>query len=66
VKVNERTMFKVTLTPFEVPAVYHWLVCQLIAEERHGLQHNSHESRRRQIYARQVLAAFAVVLNNFL
>ena len=59
VKVNERTIFKVTLTPFKVPAVYHRLVCQLISEERHGLQHNSHESRRRQMYARQVLAAFA-------
>ena len=59
-KLNERTTWKVTYTTTcEVPAVYHRLVCQLVSEEAHGVKHNSHESRRRQMYARRVLTAFA-------
>ena len=58
-RVNERTVSRVTYTAYEVPAVYHRLVCQLVAEEAHGMRHHSHESRRRQMYARQVLNKFA-------
>ena len=54
-RVNERTVSRVTYTAYEVPAVYHRLVCQLVAEEAHGMRHHSHESRHRQMYARQVL-----------
>jgi len=47
---------------YQVPAVYHRLVCQLVAEDRHGKAHNSHESRRRQMYARKVLVDFVIEL----
>ena len=58
-KVKDKKAYKVTYTAYEVPAVYHRLVCQLTAEEAHGQRHHSHESRRRQMYARQVLDEFA-------
>ena len=57
-KVKEKMVYKVTYTSYEVPAVYHRLVGQLTNEEAHGRLHNSHESRRRQMYARRVLDIF--------
>jgi len=59
IRVPDKNQYKVTHKPYEVPAVYHRLICQLTAEEDHGKRHNSHESRRRQMYARQVLDALA-------
>ena len=60
VTVNEKQVNKVSsYITYEVPAVYHRLVCQLVAEEAHGLRHHSHKSRCRQMYARRVLAKFA-------
>jgi len=46
----------------QVPAVCHRLVCQLVAEDKHGEAHNSHESRHRQMYARKVLVDFVIEL----
>ena len=54
-KIKGKNAHKVTYTAYEVPAVYHRLIRQLVAEDRHGQHHHSHESRRRQMYARQVL-----------
>ena len=49
----------------EVPAPYDRIVCQLVLEDTHAEKHNSHESVRRQTYARRVLDAFAEeVLDN--
>jgi len=47
---------------YQVPAVYHRFVCQLVAEDRHGKAHNSHKSRRCQMYARKVLVDFVIEL----
>jgi hypothetical protein len=58
-KAKNKRSYTVTYTALDIPAVYHRLVGQLIAEEAQGQKHNSHESRRRQMYARQVLDAFA-------
>lgn len=58
-KLNKKMTNKVAYTTYEVPAVYHRLIGQLTAEEVHGQLHNSHESHRRQMYARQVLDSFA-------
>ena len=58
-KVKDKQVSRVFYTPFKVPAVYHRLASQLVAEEAQGRRHNSHESRRRQMYARQVLDSFA-------
>jgi len=52
----------IAFAKYEVPAVYHRLVCQLVAEDEHGQLHDSHESRRRQMYARKVLLDFAIEL----
>jgi hypothetical protein len=45
-------------TKYEVPAPYDRIVSQLVAEDNHASQHNTHEARRRQAYAREVLDAF--------
>ena len=58
-RAKDKKSYKVTYTSYEVPAAYHRLICQLTAEEAHGRTHNSHESRRRQMYARQVLDGLA-------
>jgi len=57
--VKDKQVSRVFYTPFKVPAVYHQLASQLVAEEAQGRHHNSHESCRRQMYARQVLDSFA-------
>ena len=49
----------------EVPAPYDRIICQLVSEDDHADNHNSHESVRRQTYARRILDAFAgEVLDN--
>jgi len=58
-KVKGKQHHRATYTAFEVPAVYQRLAGQLITEEAHGRIHNSHESRRRWMYARLVLNSFA-------
>lgn len=46
-------------TKREIPVIYVQLVCQLLLEDLHGETDPSHESLRRQSYARQVLDAAA-------
>ena len=58
-KMKGKITHKVTYTAYNIPAVYHRLVCQLVAEDGHGQHHHSHESRHRQMYARQILDKFA-------
>lgn len=58
--------YTINYTEYQVPAVYQRLVGQLVAEQAHGNKHNSHESRRRLMYARKVIDAFAkeIILNS--
>ena len=46
----------------EIPAPYNRIICQLLAEDRHGDSHNSHGSLQRQSYARRVLDKFTAEL----
>ena len=50
---------------YNVPAAYHLIVCQLVAEDMHGMINNSHESHRRQAYAKATLDAFGAELKAF-
>jgi hypothetical protein len=50
------------LSKYEIPAPYDRIVSQLIAEDIHGVGYDSHESRRRQTYAREVLDEFGAEL----
>ena len=45
-----------------IPAAYHWLVCQLMAEIAHAPKQSDHEAIRRCVYATEVLDAFAMEL----
>jgi hypothetical protein len=58
-KVKGKPLYRVSYVGHQVPAAYHRLVAQLVAEELHGLSNSSHEARRRHMYARQVLNRFA-------
>ena len=51
--------YSIVYTKYLVPAAYEQLIAQLTAEQTHAVKHNSHESCRRQMYARRVLDAFA-------
>ena len=53
------------LTAFHIPAAYHWIVCQLVAELRLAKRTDQHEVRRWEVYARQVLDAFWRELEKF-
>jgi len=48
----------------DIPAAYHRLVCQLVAEIAHAGELSSHEAMRRSSYALEVLDAFAVELSS--
>jgi hypothetical protein len=48
-----------TFAKYEIPAVYHWIICQLVAEDIQPQVNSSHEAARRQAYAQWVLDAFA-------
>ena len=57
--------YTVHFTPYEVPAPYDRLVGQLTAEHIHADSHESHESRRRAVYAMATLDAFGKELLEF-
>jgi hypothetical protein len=57
-KLKGRASHKTTWSLHGVPAVYHWLVCQLVDEDQHRQNHPSHESCRCQMYARRILDLF--------
>jgi hypothetical protein len=69
VTLNRLTIAKGSETPrktiFEIPAAYHRIVCQLIAEIQLGVRTDQHEARRRETYARKVLDAFGKELEGF-
>ena len=46
-----------------VPAAYHMLACQLLAEISFAVPNDLHEARRRQLYARKVLDLFGQELD---
>ena len=52
-------------TTFHIPAAYHRIVCQLVAELRLAKRTDQHEVHRREVYARQVLDAFGGELERF-
>jgi hypothetical protein len=52
-------------TIFHIPAAYHQIVCQLVAEIDLGKRTSQHEVRRRETYAREVLDAFGRELEGF-
>jgi len=52
-------------TTYEIPAAYHQLICQLVAEDMHAEGDNSHESCRRQTYARETLDALGDELKEY-
>jgi hypothetical protein len=54
-KVPNKSTYRLSHTAYDIPAPYHRIICQLVAEDLHGDSHDSHESRRRQAYAREVL-----------
>ena len=58
-KITSEVRYTVNYTQYQLPAAYQRLIGQLAAEQSHANRHNSHESRRRQMYARRVLDAFA-------
>jgi len=64
-KRPNKASYALSNTTYEIPAPYHQLVCQLVAEDMHGADHDSHESRRRQTYAREILNAFGDELKEF-
>ena len=43
---------------YKIPAAYHRIVCQLVAKDMHADGQGSHESLRRQTYAREILDGF--------
>ena len=52
-------------TTFVIPAAYHRIVCQLVAEIQLATWTNQHEARRWGTYAKQVLDAFGKELEAF-
>ena len=50
---------------FSIPAAYHQLVYQLVSEIDLADDHDFHEARRRQVYARQILDLFGQELLGF-
>jgi hypothetical protein len=54
-----RGVVEVTKFVKKVPAAYHRLVCQLVAEITHATSHSGHEAQRRCSYAMEVLDLFA-------
>ena len=50
---------------YQIPAPYERIISQLVAEDSHGDKHDSHESRRRRAYAREVLHWFGEELLQF-
>ena len=59
------TAYTVSFAPYEVPAPYDRLVGQLTAEQIHANVHDTHESRRRAVYAMATLDAFGEELLEF-
>ena len=55
----------ISFSPYQIPAPYDRLVGQLVAEHLHSDLHDSHESRRRGVYALQTLDAFGDELKAF-
>ena len=62
---NHSTSQHVIYSKYQVPAAYHLIVCQLVAEDAHGKINDSHESHRRQAYAKATLDAFGAELKDF-
>ena len=56
---------EIYFTSYQIPAPYDRLVSQLTAEQVHADSHDSHESRRRGVYALQTLDAFGEELKEF-
>ena len=57
-KLPGKRSYGVSYSTYEIPAAYHRIVCQLVAEDLHARFDSSHESVRRQAYAVEVLDAF--------
>ena len=64
-KLVRRDAHRTTYKDRKIPAPYDRIVCQLLAEDRHGNSHKSHESLRRQSYARRVLDEFVEELGAY-
>ena len=56
---GKRALKQANYTEYYIPTPYDRLVSQLVLEAVHGENHDSHESRRRETYAREVLDEFA-------
>ena len=57
-KVQNSNEHKTITKALDIPILYVQLVAQLVAEDLHGDDHDSHEALRRQSYTRQVLDQF--------
>ena len=57
-KLPKKPTYRWHYTRGTIPAPYDRIICQLTAEDAHGDTDMSHESQRRQLYARQVLDEF--------
>ena len=64
-KLVRKKAYKTEHKTRSIPAPYDHVVCQLLAEDRHGDSHSSHESLRRQSYARRVLDRFVEELKQY-
>ena len=57
-KQKGKKLYRMCYKEYHIPAPYDRVVCQLVMEDLHAVDHDSHESRRRQAYAREVLDEF--------
>lgn len=64
-KLARRDAYQTKYHARQVPAPYDRIICQLLAEDRHGEANGGHEARRRQSYARRVLDKFVVELKAY-
>lgn len=64
-KRRNKDSYKIVFQDRKIPAPYDQLICQLLAEERHGETDPGHESLRRQSYARRVLDKFVMEFKQY-
>jgi len=62
---NGSTSQYITYSKYKIPAPYDRIVSQLVAEDKHALDHDSHESRCRQAYAKETLDALGDELKEY-
>jgi hypothetical protein len=62
-KQRGKKSYKMCYKEYRIPAPYDRIICQLAMEDLHAMDHDSHESRQRQAYAREVLDEFGKELD---